>query len=262
MKYRIPDIKHYTCEMAKAVQDKVWFLDYIWVNSMVDIGTADAAVPFHILGNVNKNLRGEIFEPCKNLFWEAERKVYGSDLKAFNDIDSFYAAMKERRPYDLCLLSSVFHEIYSDNRYTPLSKVFNAIRISEARYVAVRDMHLSESFSSTPKHISEAIINFVKENPEQRERFDQYNSKNHISRPENAIQYLLKYRYIVNWEHEIKENYFAMNLDQVKEAMTLYGYEVFFERGFTPDFIANDIQENFGIDIPSTHVEIIFEKKI
>ena len=67
-KYRLNDAEHYTNEMAKALDEKLWFLKHVWIESMMDIGTADGTIPLHLSNMFEHNFRCYAYEPDYNLW--------------------------------------------------------------------------------------------------------------------------------------------------------------------------------------------------
>lgn len=261
MKYNIKNTKHYVGELAKALQDKLWFLEHVWVERMVDIGTADATIPVHMAKTFTHPFKAWSYEPNYNLFWEAVRNINKNATRRVT-VDYKYADFVKNikgENVDLCLLSSVLHEVYDKGTYNAINDFYNLIRIANANYVAVRDMRVVGGDMATPRHIGEAI---QKHAPKDKLK-DFHAAGNHTSKAIDAIEFLLKYRYDVNWEHEVKEKYLSVNWEQFDNVMHLYGYAPMCTRFFTPPFILNDWEKNFGLSpesMPKTHCEMIYHK--
>jgi hypothetical protein len=77
----------------------------------------------------------------------------------------------------------------------------------------------------------------------------------------NVVHFLLKYRWKVNWDRELNENYFSITVEEFLKIMESYnlGYFKRFRISFLDDCIAKD----FGLTLQDhTHIKAIFEKKL
>ena len=82
-----------------------------------------------------------------------------------------------------------------------------------------------------------------------------------ISHMKNLVHFLLKYRWKINWDRELHENYFCTTIDEFLKHMNLYFNINYLER-FRVPFLEQCWKEDFGIELDDyTHVKMILEKK-
>ena len=264
-KYRLKDAEHYTTEMAKPIEDKLWFLDHVYVESMIDIGTADAYIPIYLSTMFDHKFKCYAYEPNYNLHWrgfiaansENQPKSHKKRVMLYNDYREFLNIVKSKKQLNLVLLSSVLHEVYnaiSDEK----ARFFRLIKESGARYIAIRDMKPNVpigAFMDLRVDIPPYLL----------DKWEEYiNSPYHHGdiNSYSYSQFLLKHRYNVNWEHELKEDYFATNWDQIDMILNVLGYKKEYEKHYTPDFIQQDIEKTFNFNLQeegySTHAKILY----
>lgn len=263
-KYTIPSIKDYVSEMEKAVtlEDKLWFLKHVWVKRMVEIGTGAGSIPHALADKFDHTFESYAYDPNPNMIYEAQRKQVPSngdkDLFFYDDYHEFKNDLTNRLYVsDITVLSSVLHELYDGGCCDgSREKFYNLVRIADSKYVAIRDMCLTNGNLATPVDVSIAIRK--NGDPDQIKDYEKYKS---LSNWSNAVEFLLKYRYKINWEREVQENYLKVDWGEVDFVMKLYGYELIRSRYFTPEFIKKSIKEDFEIDAPNTHCELLYRKK-
>jgi hypothetical protein len=81
-----------------------------------------------------------------------------------------------------------------------------------------------------------------------------------ISNNKNFIHYILKYRYIANWDREVEENYLPITTEHL---MTLIpeNYQVIFHEHYLLPFLKEQVNKDFKIDLKDcTHVKFILKK--
>ena len=83
-----------------------------------------------------------------------------------------------------------------------------------------------------------------------------------IENNKNFIHFLLKYRYQINWEREVKENYFPIYVEDLLNAITgEEKYRIMYMKRFIVPFIKQQIYKDFRVDIKDfTHIKAIFKK--
>jgi len=152
-------------------------------------------------------------------------------------------------------LSSVIHEVYSYG--ANIEEFWNTVFSYD--YVVIRDMIPSYSI----KRVSEDYIKILKNSdPDSVKRIyeflDVFGSLYHN---ENMIHYLLKYRYIENWDRECSENYFSLYLEELMNLIP-DNYEIVYQKHYILDFFKNKVKEDFNIDIKdNTHLQMILRRK-
>ena len=77
----------------------------------------------------------------------------------------------------------------------------------------------------------------------------------------NFIHYLLKYRWTINWEREVNENYFPIYLEDFLKAFN-QKYNISYLERFRVPFLEKCWKEDFDIEIKDyTHIKSVFELK-
>lgn len=264
-KYRLNDAEHYTNEMAKALDEKLWFLKHVWIESMMDIGTADGTIPLHLSNMFEHNFRCYAYEPDYNLCWRA--KIYASSISQpkshrervlfYDNYDKYLNVIKSKGQIDMILLSSVLHEIYNATK-AKRRKVFRLLKESNSRYIAIRDMksgYPDFSFIEPMGKIPNELW----------EKWEDHISVHEARRADSKnvhMEFFLKYRYDVNWDYEVKEDYFATDWEEIDMILRVLGYEKIFQEDYVPDFIEQNVEKTFNFSLTeegySTHTKMLY----
>lgn len=257
---KITDIQLYNTQMAKSMKDKVFFLDKINPNdidNIVDFGCAN----------------GELFKYVPNS-WSCIGVDNSDDMikeaKAnFNDA-AYVHSLDEVRPYIednkntnyLLNMSSVIHEVYSYCSKNEIAKFWDNVWNSGYKYITIRDMMVGESIYREPDELADEL--FIPD-----KSLHNYNSIDFASTWDyyfnasqwHLIHYLLKYKYVENWERENKENYLPITFEELI-AMIPDTYEIIFLDRYTLPYLKDTVYADFGYTITDpTHIKIILEKK-
>lgn len=187
-KYIKPDLNFYTTEMAKANKEKLFFLDKVDdYNLFIDIGCANGI----LADKVGKpSLCFDVNPDILNLEPNKERIKKYSKHKKFKK-----ALLKNANKSSLLLLSSVLHEVYNGDE-GDINKFWNLIAYSNANYIAVRDMRADNMGRlRSVQHIFDAIDKHI--DPKKIKSFKKH--QGHLRANTRAMEFLLKYRYDINW---------------------------------------------------------------
>lgn len=248
---QIADMKIYTAGMQKSIADKLWFMDYLdpSVTDIYDFGCADGTLlrsigkmkPSLILSGYDKSL-----EMIDMAFDEDHIAVY------------YNKPLPKVMPHTLLNASSVFHEIHSYGSPQSIKEDYESIFNVGAEYIAIRDMFYSESMPmyTNPFHLR--FVESISDNKMIRE-FERIHGSIGLSK--NFLHYLLKYRYVENWDREVRENYLPYSIEQFIRNLP-NTYEVTYLHTYTLPFLRQKIREDFGfwIDYP-THAKILLKHK-
>ena len=250
----ITDMDVYNAGMRKSMLDKIWWLDKIddEITTVVDYGCADGAL-LSMVSEMNPRLN-----------------LYGYDFNddmidlACNNVpdgvfDSNYGVICSITPekYNTILIaSSVFHEIenYSYHVDMEYDRIFN----NDYKYIAIRDMFVSEKAYGISDQLTVAKV---------RQQFD-YNKiqefETHIGSlnyNQNLLQFFLTYRYDVNWDREVRENYFPHTIEEFLHKIPDHYEVVHFEHYVLP-FTREQVWKDFGIQlVEPTHGKILLRLK-
>lgn len=255
----VKDLNDYTNKMSLVIQDKLFFIDKIKTSVYVDYGCADGTLLKHLDTIYNdptvQYIGYDISEEMINL---AKSKWAGVGNVLFtNNFNEVLDNIHSKQNVTL-ILSSVLHEILSQGISQP--EFWEQINCLPLKYIVIRDMAYNPIIANTKleRYLSRKMYCITSK---------QYNDfENKYGKIDNSINfchYLLKYRYIQNWERELNENYFAFDPDLAIEYLSKYKfYTIYFER-FNVPYIVDTLINSVQIDLNTfgqTHVKIIFEK--
>ena len=266
------NIISYNENMAKGMEDKVFFLselpkdkEYIFV----DFGCADGTlinclvnIYNHYYTNtyIGYDISDTMIDIAKTNFNGNAMDVlftsnWGNVAKKLSEIGLY----KKK----VLILSSVIHEVYSYAKDEDDIKWFwRRVLDSNFDYICVRDMMVSKDIdredSSYNKKLNDYILNSSQNTKTYNEFEEKYKNMNNVK---NIVHYLLKYRWIVNWERELNENYFPIYIEDFLPKFNEKYNLTYFKR-FRVPFLDECIKNDFNIILKdNTHIKAIFELK-
>lgn len=78
----------------------------------------------------------------------------------------------------------------------------------------------------------------------------------------NFVHFLLKYRYVENWDREVRENYFPHTFSQFLDKISKYNYTVVYSDFYTLPYIREKVYEDFGFVLYDfTHAKFLLKRK-
>lgn len=266
---KISDYGVYTDGMRKSMADKTWFLDKIdGATEIVDYGCADGALLQYIydaMPGVFDLVGIDIDEEMLNL--AADRLNDSSDAK-------HKVLLTQPEPYRVwaagdcdrtCLnCSSVIHEVYSYGTNESVSNFWDFVFNTGFKYIAIRDMALSKIDISVPDDILNdafyKILAYNSSHPHAKKRFDDFLRYSHSDDWHTIIHYLLKYRYVANWDREMLENYLPLLTEEILLKIPI-NYRVKYYDHYTLPFLKDKVMEDFGINLTTkTHYKLLLER--
>lgn len=266
---KINNYSVYLHGMQMSLQDKLFWTKIIPhsdIDTIIDFGCADGT----LLDAIDKDQRQQFNEKQIDRLWclvgidnnlemlQKMEKKNSSILRAksFEEVPSVF---KEKA---LLNLSSVIHEVYS---YCPLEipQFWDDVLNSGFTYITIRDMMLSRSVNRKQNY------RIYSDNLDKAQFEDYCKVNNHNVEyfgdleVRHQLDFLLKYRYIENWDREARECYFPIALEQLLNRIIKNGkYEIMYLKHYTLPFIKETVKEDFGIDIiDNTHCQLILKKK-
>ena len=82
-----------------------------------------------------------------------------------------------------------------------------------------------------------------------------------ITNKRNLVHFLLKYRYVANWDREVRENYLGYSADRIISNVDSK-YQLIFKDVYTLPFLKEQVFKDFGIVLNErTHIKLIFKLK-
>jgi len=250
----ITDMSKYLEGMSKGLSDKLFFLDKINPDLIVDFGSADGFVL-----NKIQHVRPD----CKLIGYDIDEKMINISRQKYPNIqftDNFSEIKKIVSQYDrpAIFLSSVIHEVYTYSTGKQVKKFWDDMFNSGFKWVVIRDMMPSKKYEKMNRIDIKKIRE--KSNTKYLKEFEQY--WGNIGRDyRNLLHWLLKYRYLTNWERELKENYLPVTFETIKTKIPS-DWKVIFEEHYVLPFLKSQVKKDFGIYLEEpTHLKMILEKK-
>ena len=248
----------YNKRMDKSFQDKLFFLDKIKdnVEAIVDFGCADGALIRHLSEFTNIELVG--YDSDYNMIDIAKSKT-NKDNCLFNE--DFEEIIKEEIiPQESLLnISSVIHEVYSYLDSKDIEIFWNMVLDSNFKYISIRDLCASESINR-PSNINDYTKLIQKAKPRFLSDFESVWGS--VRENRNLVHYLLKYRFLENWDREVRENYFGLSLERLLSKIPMDKYEIVYFENYILPYTANKIKEDFDIELhDNTHVKLLLKKR-
>lgn len=253
----IPDMLGYNIEMRKSLVDKVFFVDKIDAEVIVDFGCADGAM-IAFLRAVFPERTYIGFDISEGELAAARERIPGVEL--FSD----YAALIERievlrgeglRTAVVC--NSLIHEVHSYGTQTSVDEFWSRIFSDAFDYVVIRDMCVGRSATRQSDTLSVLRVRQLY-HPDRLAEFEQ--TWGSIDANWSLVHFLLKYRYEANWTREVKENYLPLNYEDLLRRIPRRWEPVFHEHFVLP-FIRQRVKADFGIDLQDrTHVKLILQR--
>lgn len=254
----ISNFDTYLYGMNKSVPDKLFFLNEIKPDLIVDFGCADGS----ILDNIHKNypnikLMG--YDIDKEMIDKASIKVPEAKITDnWNNIVSLTSNYKT----PTLLLSSVIHEIYSYLSGTDIKKFWNdKVFPGDFKYIVIRDMIPSVSLQKKDFLKFKDDAKKVNKHANRKQLFDFENIWGLIDNDyRTLIHFLLKYTYVENWEREVRENYLPITLETLYKKIPS-DYKIKYINSYIFEPIQRKVMNDFGIVLTNnTHAKIIIEK--
>ena len=269
------DINSYNKNMAKPMDDKLFFLEKLdWDdNIIVDFGCADGRVLAEIknrletmyLGKRNRFFYiGYDISPVMIDFaktnWDGDgRQVLFTSN--WNDVIKAIEDHNEMKP--VLFLSSVIHEVYSyAKNEEEITEFWGRVLNTGFKYVVVRDMMVDKSVNrlngyDIPYQLKNTFtLDCYRYEPYLKE-FEARWGK--ITKNKNAVHFLLKYPWTINWERENNENYLPLYTNDLVRIM-IQRYDIEYFKHYILQFVYDRVLHDWGLHLKdNTHVKAIFK---
>lgn len=275
----INDKGRYCFRMRGSVMDKCFWVDKVpGTKTVVDWGCADGSMLFwayHLNPDTGVRYIGydrdpEMVEMARKA-WDGPESIDEKTFKKVENADGImefsdsrrglYASLSDDSPDSMCLvLSSVLHEILSEPDRLSRDSLVKFTKDVAPKYIAIRDMQFRVTDQERMDVDYNVFENIVKEfDPDKIDEFvDMYGGFNKLK---SLVHFLLKRRYPDNWEHELREDYFAAKQPAI-DAM-FPDYEPIYWNRYLPPFLRDEIEKKDGLcmDGITTHVQLILRHK-
>ena len=162
------------------------------------------------------------------------------------------------------LQSWVTDEVYSYGDNNSIEKFYSDIfSIELFDFIAIRDMNFDRNDNCNSELLSNyknKILNQHKLNAQINDFKRIYGDIDNIK---NITHFLLKYKYVENWDREVKENYLPIDYNDKNERVyTLSSkYKIIFNEKYILPFLKMQFKKDFDIDFNHpTHIKLLFAK--
>ncbi len=254
----VSDVGLYNQRMQASMVDKLYFLNKIKFDAIVDFGCADGMLLEEISKiKPNVELIGYEIDPVELEISRSHLKDSAFITDEWVDISNKLKSFQSPIIY----LSSVIHEVYSYTEDKSAIDRFWNERVfgGDFKYVVIRDM--------IPCDIIDDEKKFENDVQKVRSKFDQsyINSFEGIwgkleSSYKQFTHFLLKYKYTNNWNREVRENYFPITIGELKSKIPS-NYTIVYENNFILPYILDHVRNDFGVELRHpTHTKMILKR--
>lgn len=256
----IKNIQSYIGGMNLGLQDKLFFVDMLDFDAIVDFGCADGSF-LKLVSEVNPKIKLFAYDIDQDMLLKAKSKLGKASVVTDNWDEIRKSLVYFKRP--LLNLSSVIHEVYSYSKTGDVKNFWdNQVFGGDFKYITIRDMIPSTEISKSE------ISQFKDDVRKVKQKFDRdllksfeekWGSIN--SNYKNLIHFLLKYRFTDNWEREVNENYLPISIETLRRRVPS-GYKITYEENFLLPFLKDKVKKDFNIELTHpTHTKMIIENK-
>jgi SAM-dependent methyltransferase len=248
----IKDKNKYNKSMSMSLMDKMFFIDKIDVNTILDYGCAN----------------GELIKMMSSIFPDIRYVGYDIDPEmiklAKENVKNKKCIFTSEPNLDLSIfsksaiiLSSVIHEVYSYS-LDDVDKFWNKIFNISPTYIIIRDMCVSNSCSRLSDPTSVMRVRQLFDS----DKISKWEAKwGGLDENWSFTHFLLTYRYIENWEREMNENYLPISKESLIKKFPDKYYPHFINH-YTLPFLRSEVEKDFGIDLQErTHIQLIMKLK-
>lgn len=252
----ISDFQSYIDGMSTTYVDKLFFLNIIDPDVIVDFGCANGLILSKIK-EARPNVKLIGYDLDENMLRQAQSLLGEKALLT----DSWEEIQQELKNYKkpALLLSSVIHEVYSYSNSLTIKKFWDKqVFGGDFKWIAIRDMIPSVEIEKQEVSKFAEDVNKVrkKADPEYLNSFEErWGSIDDNYR--TFTHYLLKYQFTENWDREVKENYLPVALETIYKKIP-NDYKILYESNFILPYLKDKVKKDFDIDIlHTTHTKMV-----
>ena len=262
----------YLKRMEKGIEQKAFFLDRLGgFKAVLDYGCANGAlITYLMMKRPNVKYYGydnnpEMVQRAKKNIQDFidEHSLAGIEWFVSDNLDEIMTQIKTEET--VLNLSSVLHEIYAYCTEPEIQDFWNFVNSHKFFAITIRDMFPATMHGeSLPALTKNNFALTIMSNIQLQKQLNDYVANwGIIGDWTNLLHFLLKYKYLDNWEREVKERYFFMSSYNFEDMMNKWGYYKKHSRHFNLPHMVKNINDDFGISIATrpTHSEFIFTKK-
>lgn len=254
--YEITDMNKYLDCLSKGLSDKLFFLNSVNLDILIDFGSADGVI-LNYISKVKPNLKLIGYDIDKRMINISKNKYSHIQFESnWFEVERIIIDNKHLRIG--ILISSVIHEIYSYSNSKQIKffwekQIFN----NNIDYVIIRDMMPLDKYNK----ITFSEIDKIRERSDKDKLNDFENKWGSINNNyRTLLHWLLKYKYVINWSREVYENYLPITLEFLKNKCIPLGWNIEFEDHYLYYYIKNLIKTDFDVDlVEPTHLKMIIK---
>lgn len=260
METSINDINVYNNNMRKSLLDKAYFLSFVDADIFVDFGCADGSLLKYIdetLPTKEKQLFG--YDISNDMLNIAKDNLANSIKSQLILTDNFNQILKQdfNDKKSCLILSSVIHEVYSYGDNYSVNKFWEQVFSNKFDYIVIRDLMPKKSIDRT-SDINDVARVLHNANSTHLSEFQSIWGQ--ITNNKNLVHYLMKYKWVENWNREVRENYFPIYIeDFLSKIPNNYNIDYYYE--FIMPQTQQGIQKDFNILLKdTTHFKCILRQ--
>lgn len=242
----------YNGRMELSMMDKLFFLDKIDPDLIVDFGCANGAL-MKAIKNVapQKRVTGFDNDPAMAAFGMDQLPIH-TEWKEIEKLLRIY-----KRP--VLVLSSVIHEVCHYGSKADLDTFWKRVFEAGFEFIVIRDMVPARAIDRV------ACVNDVKKvyhkflGTKALDDFERVWGS--IENNKQLIHFLLKYRYLEpNWDREVRENYMPVTREALLAKIPME-YDIIFHEHYVLPYLLQSVRDDIGIEIKDpTHLKLILRR--
>lgn len=243
----------YNERMELSMLDKLFFLDKISPDLIVDFGCANGA----LLRSISQ------IKPDVNIIgFDNDQEMVIKYSSKESPITTNWDSIKEfiyKAKHPAIILSSVIHEVFHYGSKADIDIFWDRVFNSGFEYIVIRDMIPNRSIDrlSCINDVKKVYHKFL--GTKALDDFERVWGT--IENNKQLIHFLLKYRYLEpNWEREVRENYMPVTRESLLAKIPLK-YDIIFHEHYILPYILQSVKDDMKIEIKDpTHLKLILRK--
>ena len=181
---------------------------------------------------------------------------------SFTDsLETVVEKVKNSSINSVLILSSVIHEVYSYGKKKDIAEFWNFVLNTGFDYVVVRDMCTTSDIDRpTPEDVFRFFSNNISDG--RKKQIKEFEERwGSLKENKNFVHFILKCRWLQNWDRELNENYLSYNCDEFLSKMVSKFNIDYFER-FRVPYLEKTILEEFKLKLADfTHIKGMFSTR-
>ncbi len=248
----------YLERMQKGSSEKMFWAEMILgdINTLIDFGAGDGSL-FEWTDKISKQEIRKIAIENNEVFVEMLKDKSFETVRQVEELSELEIDWE----HTVVIFSSVIHELFSYLQDEEAKRIIQAIQKMRPVYICVRDMIYTEK-EKRSKSLAVQFNNLIKDHEcsTLAQSFTDYWGA--IENDVQAKHFLLKYKYVENWQREMQENYLPKSDVEIIDLFVQNEYETLYSRIYTNDFIKNQIEKDYACHFEGpTHLQLIVQKK-